>query len=301
MSFKQRIEDVLTLAMKHDVKSLDDVDAFVNSLPFSDTMSYGGDTSCVEIGSEGDYLVCDMGSGMRKLGGHYVNNPDSQRSDTFHIFMSHLHWDHIMGFPFFNPAYMPNIKINIYGCHDELEEGIRNQHLHPNFPVSFEQLGADISFHVFKPGDKLQVNGFEVEALLQLHEGDSYGYRFTKEGKSVVYSTDSEHKVEDQKEAARFVDFIKGADFVIFDAMYSLVEAITLKEDWGHSSNLMGVELCLRAAAKQLCLFHHDPAHSDEEISLNLHEAIEFVSLISQENQQKLDVVAAWDGMIFSI
>ena len=97
------------------------------------------------------------------------------------------------------------------------------------------------------------------------------------------------------------MDFIKGADFGIFDAMYSLVEAVTLKEDWGHSSNLMGVELCLRASAKQLCLFHHDPAHSDEEISLNFHEAIEFVSLISQENQQKLDVVAAWDGMIISI
>lgn len=300
-SIKQRIEDVLTLAMEKDVKSLEDVDDFVNSLPFSDVMSYGGNTSCVEIGNEGDYLVCDMGSGLRNLGEHFLANPEQQRSKTFHIFMSHIHWDHIMGFPFFDPAYMDDINIKIYGCHDELEVGIRNQHLHPNFPVAFEQLGANIEFNVFKPGEVLEINGFQVEALLQLHEGDSYGYRFTKGGKSIVYSTDSEHKVEDQEDADRFVKFFSEADLVIFDAMYSLVEAVTLKEDWGHSSNLMGVELCLRAGAKKLCLYHHDPAHSDEEISRNLEEAIDFASLISQEGTRELDVIAAWDGLTVKV
>lgn len=297
LSVKQKIADVLSMALEKDVTSLEDIDTFLDSLSFADTMSFGGDTSCVEIGSDGDYMLCDMGSGMRLFGEHYENNPDSQRSKTFHIFMSHLHWDHIMGFPFFTPAYMPGMKIKIYGCHDELEQGLRNQHAHPNFPVSFEQIEAGVEFTVFKPGDVLEVNGYQVEALLQLHEGDSYGFRFSKDGRSVVYSTDSEHKVENQEDADRFVQFIKDADLVIFDAMYNLVEAVTLKEDWGHSSNLMGVELCLRARAKKLCLFHHDPAHSDEEIYQSLQEAIDFAELISQDHPQPLDVIAAWDGL----
>lgn len=300
-SVKQKIADVLSMALEKDVNSLQDIDAFMDTLSFADTMSFGGDTSCVEIGSEGDYLLCDMGSGMRLFGEHYELNPETQRSKTFHIFMSHLHWDHIMGFPFFTPAYVPGNKIKIYGCHDELEQGLRNQHAHPNFPVAFEQIEAQIEFQVFKPGDILEVNGFQVEALLQLHEGDSYGYRFSKDGKSVVYSTDSEHKVENQQEADRFVQFIKDADMVIFDAMYNLVEAVTLKEDWGHSSNLMGVELCLRAGAKKLCLFHHDPAHSDEEIYQSLEEAIDFAELISQDHPQALEVIAAWDGLIVKV
>ena len=301
LSIKQKIADVLSMALEKDVKSLEDIDAFMNSLAFADTMSFGGDTSCVEIGSENDYLLCDMGSGMRLFGEYYENNPDTQRSKTFHIFMSHLHWDHIMGFPFFTPAYLPDTKIKIYGCHDELEQGIRNQHAHPNFPVGFEQIEARVEFQVFRPGDVLEVNGYLVEALLQLHEGDSYGYRFSKDGKSVVYSTDSEHKVENQKDADRFVQFIKDADMVIFDAMYNLVEAVTLKEDWGHSSNLMGVELCLRAGAKKLCLFHHDPAHSDEEIYQSLQDAVDFAELISQDHPNELEVIAAWDGLQVSV
>lgn len=300
-SIKRRIEDVLTMAMEEEVNSLEDVDAFINSLSFPDTMSFGGNTSCVEIGSEGDYLICDMGSGMREFGEHYINHPDKQRSNTFHVFISHTHWDHIMGFPYFDPAYSSDAKIIIYGCHDELEQGIRNQHARPNFPVSFEQIEAQVEFRIFKPGDVLSVNGFEVEAFLQLHEGDSYGYRFSKGGKSVVYSTDSEHKVEKQDELDRYVDFIRDADLVIFDAMYSLIEAVTLKEDWGHSSNLMGVELCLRASAKKLCLFHHDPAHSDEDIYQNLQEAIDFVELISQDPPRELEVIAAWDRLTLSV
>lgn len=298
IDIRSRLEHILLKAVDAGVSSFDDIIPFLDGLAFPDVASYGGNTSCIEIDTgEGDYLLCDMGTGLRDFGGYYLKNEAQQRSKTFHIFMSHLHWDHIMGFPFFTPAYIPGHKIHIYGCHDELEHAIRAQHGAPGFPVNFDTLAADIEFHVFKPGDSLTVNGFEIKALLQLHEGDSYGYRFNKAGKSIVYSTDSEHKVENQAELDRFVRFIQDADVVVFDAMYSLLESVTLKEDWGHSSNLMGVELCLRAAAKKLCLYHHDPIHNDDEIHQNLEEAQSFAHLITQDSQQNLDIVAVWDGL----
>jgi len=301
LAMKRRIEDVLYQAVNQGIQSVDQIDGFLASLPFSDTMSFGGNTSCVELDNRGEYMFCDMGSGLREFSEFLQCNPTAQRSQTFNFFISHTHWDHIMGFPFFTAAYTPGTKINIYGCHDDLEEAIRNQHLRPNFPVSFDMLAADIEFHVFKPGEVIDVNGYQIESFLQHHEGDSYGYRFTKDKSSVVYSTDSEHKVEAQAELDRFVRFIKDADLVIFDAMYSLLDSVTLKEDWGHSSNLMGVELCLRAGARKLCLFHHDPAHSDEEIYRNLEEAISFAQLIGQEHDSDLEVVSAWDGLILPI
>ena len=301
LDIRRRLEDVLYMAMDQGIQSPKDIDTFLDSLPFSDAMSYGGNTSCVEIGDQGDFVFCDMGSGLRVFADHFDNNLVAQRSQVFHFFVSHMHWDHIMGFPFFTPAYCSDATIHIYGCHPNLEEAIRNQHSTANFPVAFEQLSADIQFHLFQPGETINVNGFSVEAYLQLHEGDSYGYRFSKDGKSIVYSTDAEHKVAEQSELAEFVNFIKGSDLVIFDAMYSLLDAVTLKEDWGHSSNLIGVELCLRAAVKQLCLFHHDPAHSDEEIDRNLDEAKSFAQLISPEHQKDLEVVSAWDGLMLNV
>src|SRR5262249_23726957 len=156
------------------------------------------------------------------------------RGHTFHVFMSHLHWDHIMGFPFFLPAYIPGNHIRIYGCHRALEEAFRHQHAAPSFPVDFSRLGAKIEFVLLEPGRVYEVAGLRVRAKRQQHSGDSYGYRFEQGGKAVVYSTDSEHKRDDPGETEAFVEFFKDADVVIFDAMYSLADAYSVKEDWGH-------------------------------------------------------------------
>ena len=108
--------------------------------------------------------------------------------------------------------------------------------------------------------------------MLQRHAGDSYGYRFESQGKVVVYSTDSEHPLAQAEHAERFVRFFHGADLVIFDAMYSLADAISVKADWGHSSNIVGVELCQMAEARHLCLFHHEPVFDDAAIDAVLAE-----------------------------
>jgi phosphoribosyl 1,2-cyclic phosphodiesterase len=211
------------------------------------------------------------------------------------IFQSHVHWDHIMGFPFFGPAYVPGTKIRIHGCHDVLEQAFRLQQSPPCFPVGWEQLGASIEFVKLQPDKPYQLNNVTVTPHLQLHSGDSYGYRFEHGGKAVIYSTDSEHKLENRAEAENFAAFFRGADVVIFDAMYALAEAISVKADWGHSSNIVGVELCQMAKAKHLVLFHHEPANNDATLEGLLKEARRFEELTRGE--QPLKVSASYDGL----
>lgn len=258
--------------------------------------TFGGHTSCVELDTGGDeYCVCDMGSGARAFGAHVLARQGG-RPATVHIFMSHMHWDHLMGFPFFGPAYVPRMRLRIYGCHEELERAFRLQQSPPGFPVRFEQLGASIEFIRLEANQTHEVAGLRVTPLLQRHSGDSYGYRFERGGRSVVYSTDSEHKLDDRAETERFVRFFKGADVVVFDAMYSLAEAVSVKADWGHSSNVVGVEMCQLAGVKHLVLFHHEPANDDAAIAALLRDARRLEEL-TRGARPALAVSAAFDGM----
>jgi ribonuclease BN (tRNA processing enzyme) len=140
------------------------------------------------------------------------------------------------------------------------------------------------------------VSGVTATPQLQHHSGDSYGYRFEKAGKSLVYTTDSEHKLEDRKQTERFVSLFRDADLVIFDSMYSLAEAVSVKEDWGHSSNVVGVELCQMARAKHLVLFHHEPANSDRAIEGAYRDARRLEEL-TRGSAPPLRISAAYDGL----
>ena len=295
-ALRRKLVAALTQAIGRGLDTPDRVEAFVdNELDFTIRHTYGGNSSCVQLDPGGDeYVLCDLGSGVRAFGNHVLA---SRRGSPgmFHVFMSHTHWDHIMGFPFFMPAYIPGNKITIYGCHAWLEEAIRRQHGAPSFPVEWERLGAEIRFVHLEPGRPYDLAGFRVSAKKQHHTGDSYGYRFERQGRTVVYSTDSEHKLDDPAIAQAFVEFFRDADLVIFDAQYSLAEAISIKEDWGHSSNVVGVELCQLARARHLCMFHHEPTYDDETIAAVLAETRRFEEITRGDHV--VQVSSAWDGL----
>jgi phosphoribosyl 1,2-cyclic phosphodiesterase len=293
---RDRLAQALVQASGRKFASYEEAFAYASSeLDFSLTHTFGGHTPCVEIEAPGDeYYVCDMGSGARPFGAHVLAR-QARRPATVNIFQSHVHWDHIMGFPFFGPAYVPGTKIRIHGVHDVLEQAYRLQQSPPCFPVPFDALGAAIEFVKLEVDKPYRVNDITVTPHLQLHGGDSYGYRFERDGKSVVYSTDSEHKLEDRHEAEAFAAFFRNADVVIFDAMYALAEAISVKADWGHSSNIVGVELCQMAHAKHLVLFHHEPANNDATLEGLLKEARRFEELT--RGNTPLKVSAAYDGL----
>jgi ribonuclease BN (tRNA processing enzyme) len=200
-----------------------------------------------------------------------------------------------MGFPFFGPAYVTGTRIRIHGCHDVIEQAFRLQQAPPCFPVEFAQLAADIEFIRLAPGKTYEIAGVHVTPQPQMHSGDSYGYRFEAQGKTFVYTTDSEHKLENRAQTDRFVQFFRDADLVVFDAMYSLADAISVKADWGHSSNIIGVELCQMARVKHLVLFHHEPAYDDATIEGVLRETQRFEELT--RGTQPLQVSAAYDGL----
>ncbi|HEX5345024.1 MAG TPA: MBL fold metallo-hydrolase [Duganella sp.] len=270
-----------------------------NYLGFEVSGTYGGNSSCVEVEAWDtdaihEHIVLDLGSGARPLAGAKLAKYGPGKPQTYHVFMSHLHWDHIMGFPFFTPAYIPGNRIIIYGCHQDLETAFRRQQEPISFPVGFHQLGARIEFVLMEPGVPLQVRDVTVTAKLQLHAGDSYGYRLESGGKTLIYSTDSEHKLDNAAERVAFVDFFRDADLVIFDAMYSLADSISVKADWGHSSNVVGVELCQLAGVHKLCLFHHEPIYDDAQISRVLAETRRYAEITGEA---PLEIVSAYDGM----
>jgi phosphoribosyl 1,2-cyclic phosphodiesterase len=293
---RDKLAQALVRASGRTFAGYEEAHAFAaNELDFPLTHTFGGHTPCVELVVPGDeYYVCDMGSGARPFGAHVLAR-QAGRQATVNVFMSHVHWDHIMGFPFFGPAYVPGTKIRIHGCHDVLEHAFRLQQSPPCFPVDFSQLGAAIDFVKLEVNRPYRVNDVTVTPHLQLHGGDSYGYRFDRGGKSVVYSTDSEHKLENRRDAEAFAEFFREADIVIFDAMYALAEAISVKADWGHSSNIVGVELCQMARAKHLVLFHHEPANNDATLQALLNEAKRFEELTRTDHV--LQVSAAYDGL----
>jgi len=161
--------------------------------------------------------------------------------------------------------------------------------------VDFSFLRADIEFVYLEPDRRHSAAGLNVTTMLQRHAGDSYGYRFEAGGRSLIYTTDSEHKLDDPMETESYAAFFRGADVVVFDAMYSLADAVSIRADWGHSSNVVGVELCQLAGARHLVLFHHEPAYSDQAIDAVLADTRRLEEIT--RTGQPLRISAAYDGM----
>jgi phosphoribosyl 1,2-cyclic phosphodiesterase len=302
---RTKVFSALKAASSLNLRTDDEIERFLcdgvtnKSLPFSTIGSYGSNTSCLQIcDAEEEYLLCDAGTGLRDFGNHIMQSADKRENPkglTFNIFMSHLHWDHIQGFPFFTPAYLAGNRVRIYGFHKELEQAFTTQQEYPYFPVPLKAMNADIKFVALEEGKEYQIAGFTMTGAKQNHPGGSYGYRFEKDGKSVVYSTDSEHKGEAYEDDYLFLDFFKDADLLIFDAQYSLLDAITDKENWGHSSNIIAVELSVKSGVKHLCIYHNEPTLDDERLDKFLEDTRKYLRLYAEDYSLKIDL--AYDGL----
>jgi phosphoribosyl 1,2-cyclic phosphodiesterase len=296
-SVRQKIVGALAAANGMRFDDADAIDRFVDELGFAASATYGGATPCVELEVQGpSYIICDMGSGLRSFGLDSMRRNAEGHARAYHFFLSHLHWDHIMGFPFFTPAFDPEAQIRIHSAHPDAEQALRRQQEEISFPVPFDWLRADIAFVTMAEGQPIEVDGLVVEAKAQKHSHVSYGYRFTdRDGCITIYSTDSEHKPSDMEDEAAFIDFFRDADLVVCDTMYSLAESVSMKEDWGHSSNIVAIDLCHEAGAKRLALFHHEPTYEDEDIQRMHEESIRYEQLTRERSP--LEVICAYDGL----
>jgi len=297
----EKVRYALETARDKKVDAGTDIEAFMEEeLPFWAKATYGTNTPCIEIRDGENFVLCDAGTGLRDFGNEYLRSYGTGSPGDFHIFMTHFHWDHIQGFPFFVPAYVKGNRITFYGCHEELKKALTLQQDTPFFPVRLKDLPAEIRFISLDADERYDIEGFEVLAKAQSHPGLSYGYRFEREGRSVVYSTDAEHKfASDEEEAFPFIRFFNHADLLIFDAQYPFLDAVTTKEDWGHSNSFHGVELAVKARVRHLCLFHNDPGTSDKDLDKFLRVAEELVPLVKEGGRLKVSI--AWDGRVIAV
>jgi ribonuclease BN (tRNA processing enzyme) len=205
-----------------------------------------------------------------------------------------------MGFPFFVPAFVPGSKIVIHAGHADAEEALRRQQEEISFPVPFDYLRGDIEFRTLEPGRDFRIGEVTVSLIEQHHSHSSYGFRFRDAaGRVAIYSTDSEHKIDRMAGEADVVAFFAGADLVVCDTMYSLADSVSMKEDWGHSSNIVAVDLCHEAKARRLALFHHEPTYSDADIARMHRETIRYEDLT--RGDAPLEVLCAYDGLVVDV
>jgi predicted ATPase/phosphoribosyl 1,2-cyclic phosphodiesterase/anti-anti-sigma regulatory factor len=271
------------------------VRAYVSKLPPMVRGTAGGNTACVEVQADGQHIILDAGSGLYPLGLELMKGPFGQGQGTMHLFISHTHWDHIQGFPMFAPAFVPGNRIFIYGAHD-LETAFEIQQRPLTWPVTLSYMLADIKFVRLTPGESLFIDKVRIETLKNVHPGDAYSYRIEDQHSIFVYASDAEYKKLEDDVVNPHVTFFRNADALIFDAMYTLQEA-WIKEDFGHSSAMIGVDLAHAAGVKRLILFHHDPSYSDAQIEQIYTTAVEY----QKQRAFNLETVVAYEGMTFDL
>ncbi len=262
--------------------------------PGPDTIEFGGNTSCVEVRAGSALLIFDGGTGLRALGKKLVR----EMPIDAHIFFSHVHWDHIQGFPFFDPAFVPGNAITLYGGNNvtrTLEETLAGQMDHPNFPVHLSDMGARMTFLDLAEGQSVQLDAGDGEHVTITtargnHPNGVWAFRADHRGSSVMYATDTEHYAIVDPQLERLA---RGVDVLIYDAQYTPEEYAGTagrggsKVGWGHSTFAAAAELARAAGVKKLVLFHHDPMQSDAAVREKERRAKELFS----------DVVAAYEGL----
>jgi len=234
--------------------------------PGPTTLKYGGNTACVEIRCNGTLIILDAGTGIRELGEDILKRTRTTSGTRSpirgHIFFSHLHWDHVQGFPFFAPAFIRGNEFHLYGASGvgcTIHRVMADQMSIPNFPITLNEMTASLKFHDLAPGDRIGIDDVLIRAEQLNHPGGSLGYRLERMGKTVAYASDTEYipGVE-----PRTLELIRDADLLIYDSMFTPEQYLGLSDDvskqsWGHSTWEGAVETARTAGVKQLILFHH--------------------------------------------
>lgn len=238
--------------------------------PGNDTAVVGGNTACVEVSGGGSRVILDAGSGIRALGDELVKRKEHERVT---ILLSHVHWDHVLGLPFFTPLYLPSSQLCLMsgplGGDTTLRDALRAQMSQPLFPVSFDAVSTRVSTVDLPDNARFSVGALEVSTALMNHPDPVVAYRVEYGGRSVVYATDTEHREGQLDE--RLVRLARGADVLIYDAQYTPEEyrgeVGASKRGWGHSTYAAGIDIARAAGVRTLALFHHDPRRTDAEVA----------------------------------
>ncbi len=256
-------------------------------VPGPNTVRYGGQTSCIEVRSAAnDCLVIDAGTGLRELGGKLAREQVAGGPTHYHLFLSHVHWDHIQGLPFFEPAHLDGTIISIYALRtaaEDLRQVIGGITRHEFFPMPLDEVPADFEFHEVMPKITIRVAGFWIEPVALNHPFGAIGYRISADGASWAYICDTApfcdvlHKQhflpelptlteDDRRRLGQLerdlVECLQGTDTVVYDTHF-LPEEYEKFPHWGHSTPDHALDICAESQVRRLVLYHHAPGHDD--------------------------------------
>lgn len=268
IDLRERLRAALRGAAGLDLSSSDVVDAYLARLPAEIGDLIGGHTTCLSIETDDCFLIIDAGSGMRALGQALMQRPDFARgAGVAHILLTHGHWDHLQGYPFFAPAYVAGNRLHFYAVNAEPAAFLRHQQTAPAyFPIAITEQPATLSFRTLREDEIVPIGDLRISALSLYHPGTAYAFRIEQSGKALVFASDAEYKSLTESGLRRYLSFFADAEALVFDAQYALRETFMQRADWGHSSAIIGVDLAERANVRRLVLVHHDPNASDDDI-----------------------------------
>lgn len=265
---------------------------FISSLPSYIFGTTGGNTACVQLTHKDSIFIIDAGSGLRALGAN-TKNPKK-----YSMFISHFHWDHINGFPFFGHAFDPSTVFDIYSNYENAEENFFKQMDVPFSPESVHKsITKNIKFHLCKEGQEFEVDGIKINTIKMNHPGDSYTFSFEVDGKKFVYATDVELTPQDFKSTPAAEKVFRNADAIVLDSQYTVEEAYR-KQNWGHSAFCFAVDFVVTWGIKKLFLFHHEPAYDDKKLDSILKAARWYAKYI---NHSDVEIYIAKEDMEFDV
>ncbi|MDR2534978.1 MAG: MBL fold metallo-hydrolase [Treponema sp.] len=264
---QDNIRSILEQLTAKDIENPEARERFLQGLPPWLFGTIGGNTSCVSLewDDPGQLIVFDAGSGIRELGLALAGVQPPITS--YHIFFSHFHWDHLMGLPFFNPAYDPSVELTFYSPKPNLEAALTGQMTSPYFPVTMDAMGGTKRFYILSGPQTVAKAPWEIRVSYKKmrHPGDSYSYQVNDGKHRFIYATDVELSAEDFFENEENASFFKDADVAVIDSQYTLQDAIE-KYNWGHSSFRAAADFAAHWGIKHLVLFHHEPTYTDREV-----------------------------------
>ncbi len=298
---EQKIFEALKTAAekKVNLSDLGEIQKLVTGLALG-ASTVGGNTTCITVEINDTLFIFDAGSGIRELG-NFLMDPSHEKAKRWgfyrgrghaYLFFTHTHWDHIQGLPFFNPIHVAGNVFDIYYVHDHVPDTLTRQMEAAVFPVQFEHLGSTINFHHIHEGERVKVANAFITTTELKHPGKAYAYRIEADNAIAIVATDAEYQSLDNTDTLKFRNFYANADALIFDAMFSVRESF-VKEDWGHSSALIGADMAVEARVRRLLLFHHDPVSSDAEIEEIRSQTEEYLA----QQGKSLEVIIAREGL----
>lgn len=294
--YQDKIREILRLVRPKDLADKHAIDNFITALPFYLKSTYGGNTSCVYLNLDGTHVVMDMGSGFRVLGLDLLTKEFGKNSDELHIFLSHTHWDHIQGLPFFVPAFLEGNNLNIYSPASRMQHRLEMQQYAQFFPVSLNEMGAAINYFQLETNKRYQIGNFSVISMRLNHPNHSYAYRFEYKDRAIVYATDNEFNDQSLDFIKSCVDFFRGADVLIFDSQYTYKESAVDKIHYGHSSANTGIDIAIKSNIKKLVFFHHEPTYRDKKLyDFYTREIVKYRNTVAKSLD--VDIIAAYEGL----